>query len=99
MAKSHILTSLRFAKIVGGVAGNHTLTGLKLNDRLLSVLQFEKTAANITDLVDLTAEFTITADDTINNAAGTDTSTDALLIIYVETGAGRNYGANAGKDY
>ena len=98
MAKSHILTSLRFEKIVGGVAGNHTVTGLKANDRLLSVLQFEKTAANITDLVDLTAEFSITADDTINNTT-TDTSTDALLIIYVETGAGRNYGVNAGKDY
>jgi hypothetical protein len=65
------------AVIAGGAAGNHTVTGISIYDRLVSVIH--NTAGT---LADLTSEFTITATNTINNAAGTDTSSDQLLVIY-----------------
>ncbi len=69
---------LRQVRIAGGVAGNHTVTGIALNDEIISVLHHTQAA----DMADLTSEFTITAADTINNTAGTDTSSDDLWILY-----------------
>lgn len=67
--------------VAGGAAGDHTLTGISLGDRIVFVGHFS-TAAAIATLADLTAEFTVTAADTINNVGGTDTSSDQLMIIY-----------------
>ena len=52
--------------ISGGAAGAHTVTGIKPGMELVSV--WDNNAGTI---VDLTAEFTITADDTIDNTGGT----------------------------
>lgn len=71
------------AVIAGGSAGNLTVTGIATTDRLVSVtvLDRDSTAANIT-LADLTSEFSITATNTINNAGGTSTTGNALLVVY-----------------
>lgn len=68
---------VRAALIAGGAAGNHTVTGIATADNLVMVLHNTAGA-----LADLTSEFTISATNTINNAAGTDTSSDQLLVIY-----------------
>ena len=65
------------ALIAGGVAGNHTVTGIATTDTLISVIHNTAGA-----LVDLTSEFTIDSANTIDNASGTDTSSDDLLVTY-----------------
>ena len=70
--------SLRQVRIAGGAAGNHTVTGIALGDTLISVLHHTQGA----DMADLTSEFSITATDTINNAAGTNTTSDDLIVLY-----------------
>ena len=71
--------------IAGGAAGNHTVTGIKTRDTLVSVLEVDFTDASETG-ADLTSEFTISAADTINNAAGTDTSGGFLIVTYLSVG-------------
>lgn len=71
--------------IAGGAAGNLTVTGVAVGDRLVSVARLDRdaTAANVT-LATLTSEFTISATDTINNTSGTNTTGDALLVTYID---------------
>jgi hypothetical protein len=61
--------------VAGGAAGDITVTGITTSDRLVSVI-------NLTDGADLTSEFSITAADTINNAGGTATTGDDLLVVW-----------------
>lgn len=76
-------TGVRSAVIVGGAAGDLTVTGIGVNDRLIAVVRLDRdaTAANI-NLLGPTAEFSITAANTINNAGGTSTASDALLVLW-----------------
>lgn len=67
--------------IAGGIAGDHTVTGIAVGDNLVAVLFVDATDASET-YSDLTAEFSIAGGDTINNAAGTDTSGGGLVVIY-----------------
>ena len=64
----------------GAAAGNVTVTGIATTDTLLFVGVFT-TKASIATFADLTAEFTITATNTINNAAGTSTANNQLIVI------------------
>jgi len=63
--------------IAGAAAGDVTVTGILLTDTLISVIHNTAGA-----LVDLTSEFTIDSDDTINNDGGTGTGSDDLLVTY-----------------
>jgi len=65
--------------IAGGTAGNHTVSRIRKEDHLVSVIEVTVTTAA---LVDRTAEFSITADATINNTGGTDTTGDSLLVTW-----------------
>jgi hypothetical protein len=67
--------------IDGGAAGDHTVTGIKVGDNLVAVLQVDATDATET-YADLTSEFSITGDDTINNTGGTDTTGCGLVVIW-----------------
>lgn len=80
-------TRYRTAHIAGGAAGALTVTGITTADRLVAVLVLDRdaTAANV-NLDDLTAEFTVTAANTISNAAGTATTGDALYVIWEVAG-------------
>lgn len=69
--------------VAGGAAGNLTLTGVAVGDELVFVGRFS-TAAAIATLTDLTAEFSITATNTINNTGGTATTGDTLMVIWVD---------------
>ena len=81
IAKSGANAGLKVALVAGGVAGNHTVTGIALEDRLVAVLHVS-TAASIATAADSTGDFTISAANTINNTGGDDTSSDQLWVFY-----------------
>ncbi len=62
--------------VAGAVAGDLTVTGIQLGDHLISVQRIDAAGAN------LVAEFTVTADDTINNTGGTSTNAQIVLVIW-----------------
>jgi len=70
---------LKFFPVAGGSAGNITVTGIAVDDELLSVLEVDFTTPSITELK---AEFSVTAANTINNTGGTDTSGNFLVVVY-----------------
>lgn len=70
--------------VAGASAGDVTVTGIQAEDNLVRVLH--ETIAGF--LVDLTSEFSIASDNTINNAAGTDTSSDSLIVEYQKKSPG-----------
>ena len=65
--------------VAGAAAGNVTVTGIHVGDRLVSVLKLDMTDASETGS-DLTSEFTVTATNTIHNTGGT-ASTGGFLIV------------------
>ena len=75
--------------IIGGTAGDHTVTGIKTTDKLLAVQAIAFSGGTypsaVTGLLD---EFTISADDTINNDDGTNT-TNMLVLITIAAGLPR----------
>lgn len=72
------------ALISGGSAGDHTVTGIAVGDSLFLVLYVAGAGSDVTDISDLTSEFSITAANTINNTGGTDTSSGKLLVLYYD---------------
>lgn len=85
--ETHSNNAIRTAAVAGGAAGDHTVTGIKEEDALKSVLHFQGDGTQLTGVEDLTSEFSITGDDTINNATGTDTTNGFLVVIYIEAHA------------
>lgn len=84
VAKTGLPTGfLNVTLVNGGAAGNFTVTGIATADEIVFVGHFS-TAAAIATLADLTAEFSITAADTINNTSGTDTTSDQLMVMWVD---------------
>lgn len=89
---SGIIPRVRITPVAGGAAGNLTLTGIRDGfDRILSVIHLTLTLTdgtpNVTLLwamADLTSEFSIAADDTIDNTGGTATTTDLLLVMWYD---------------
>ena len=79
MERTGIAPDMKTAIINGGTAGNHTVSGIRAGEVLAFVWHFTPhDTAQV--FASLTSEFTISADDTINNAGGTDTSSDQLLV-------------------
>ena len=72
---------IKVALVAGGAAGNITVTGIATADALITVLHLPNAGA-IDDMADLTAEFTISATNTINNTGGTATTDGKLLVLY-----------------
>lgn len=71
--------------IAGGAAGAHTVTGIKTRDTLVSVLHVDFTDASETG-ANITAEFTISAADTIDNTGGTATTGGFLIVTFLSVG-------------
>ena len=65
--------------IAGAAAGNHVVTGIVTTDTLISVIEY---GAALATLVDATADYTISAADTINNAAKTSSAGGFLGVTY-----------------
>lgn len=84
MGKTHIVPALKTYVAAGAAAGDVTVTGITTKDFLLAVIVFAGAGTDVTDVSDLTDEFTITADDTINNVGGTSTASAKLLVLTVQ---------------
>lgn len=80
---THIGSPLNVALVDGAVAGNVTVAGIEAQDVLVSVTSLAS-ATDVLSTDDLTSEFSITADDTINNAAGTSSANGALLVVWLK---------------
>lgn len=78
--------TLRQYAIDGGAAGDHTVPGIHTDAVLVAVLDFVNAAAGppVNDILSLVSEFTITADDTINNTGGTDTTDGKLSVWWID---------------
>lgn len=72
--------------IAGGAAGDHTVTGITVNDELIGVTRYVGAGVAVTDVADLTDEFTISDADEINNTGGTNTTGDKLVVSYMRRG-------------
>lgn len=77
------LQQIRTRGVAGGAAGNLTVTGIKVGDKLIAVVDTEAAGAN------LASEFSITAADTVNNTGGTDTTGKDLLFVWESFAGGR----------
>lgn len=73
---------IKVTLVAGGAAGNFTVTGIATGDALISVLLWAGAGTAVTDVTDLTAQFTITAANTINNTGGTASTDGKLLIVW-----------------
>ena len=87
VTKPKLPSGIIVAKLInGGAAGNHTVSGIRVGDSLISVLQFDFNEEAFVGVADITSEFTITGDDTINNTIvngnGTNTTGDKLYVVY-----------------
>lgn len=82
----------RLTWLAGAAAGNITLTGIRLNEDFLSqVMVFGLTEGvpnTFSGIADLTSEFNITANDTINNTGGTSTAAKLVLVIWYDNSLG-----------
>lgn len=69
----------------GAAAGAVAVTGIAVGDELISVLYLASDGAGSFDgMDDLTAEFTISDTDEIDNTDGTDTTNGFLVITWVD---------------
>jgi hypothetical protein len=72
----------QIAIVAGAAAGNVTVSGLPASANLVGVVQFPGAGTAVTDAVNLTSQFTVTAAATINNTGGTATTGSKLLVIW-----------------
>lgn len=79
--QSSSVPNIKFALVAGAAAGDVTVTGIKARDKLLFVAPLDGSA-------DLTSEFSVTADDTINNTGGTSTATKVVQVVWSPEPAG-----------
>lgn len=77
MSETHVDLALRTRVVAGAVAGDLVVTGIRPGDALKAVQRVDAAGANLVD------EFEITAADTINNAGGTSTATQVVLVIWI----------------
>jgi hypothetical protein len=94
-AVAQTATGLKRFLLSGGSAGNLTVTGIATTDRLVAVLS-EDATSGVT--VDLTAEFSITATNTINNTGGTATTGKTVIVLYERDAPRLGYALQAAVD-
>lgn len=77
------LGEIRVAHVAGAAAGDVTVTGIKKGDKLIAVVRIDAAGAN------LVAEFSVKADNTINNTGGTSTAAQTILVMWESYAGGR----------
>jgi len=82
------IDSIKFALIAGGAAGDHTITGIEVGDELISIEYLISVTILAVSVIasdnNLTSQFTISADNTINNTGGTNTSAGILRVMWID---------------
>jgi hypothetical protein len=74
----------KHALVAGAAAGDVTVAAIKAGDELNLVLRLIGAGTAITDVSDLTSQFTVTANGKINNTAGTASTGDKLLVLWTK---------------
>jgi predicted RecA/RadA family phage recombinase len=74
--------ALNVTLLAGAAAGDHALAGMAVGDEIVFVGHLS-TAAAIATMGDLTSEFTAAAGK-MTNVAGTDTTDDQLMVIWID---------------
>ena len=74
----------KHALVAGAAAGDVTVTAIKAGDELDEVIYYVGAGVAVTNVSDLTAEFTITADGKINNTSGTASTGGKLLVRWTK---------------
>ena len=74
----------KHALVAGAAAGDVTVTAIKAGDELDEVIYYVGAGVAVTNVSDLTAEFTITADGKINNNSGTASTGGKLLVRWTK---------------
>ncbi len=74
----------KHAVVAGAAAGNFTVNGINTTDSLDSVLYYVGAGTSVTDVQDLTSQFSITAANTINNTGGTASTGGKLVVSYTK---------------
>ncbi len=94
MGTSHFSgLNIKMTALAEGAAGNFTVTGIKTEDTLLAVvgckLALSEGTPNTVAITaaNLTSEFTITADNTINNSGGTSLADTAAFCLWLDKDA------------
>lgn len=82
LVNTKLLTLGKVAVAAGATAGDFTVTGIAVGDQLVGVVRMIGAGTAVTDVSNLTAEFTITGANKINNTGGTDTTGSKLLVLY-----------------
>ena len=72
----------RVAVVPGGPPGGIPVPGILVSDALYGVVYFPGAPAALTDIIDLTGQFTVPAAGVISNTGGADTSAGKLLVLY-----------------
>jgi hypothetical protein len=72
----------KITPVIGGSAGDHTLTGITTDDRILAVYDIAFGSGVPTAVADLTSEFSISGANTINNTGGT--ASTFLHVLWVD---------------
>ena len=73
----------KHALVAGAAAGDVTVTGIKVGDVLGEVIYYIGAGTSVTNVADLTVEFTITAGK-INNTGGTASTGGKLLVRWTK---------------
>lgn len=73
-------TTLERKVIAGGAAGAHAVAGILAADTIVSVIAYLGAGIVVTDVLDLTSEFTVTGDNAIDNTSGTNTAGGKLVV-------------------
>ena len=75
--------AIHAAVVAGAAVGDLAVADILTTDELIAVVQYDITGAKgVADVASLASEFTITEDGKINNAGGTSTATDKLLVAW-----------------
>jgi len=95
LVPSGLITRVRQTFLVGAAAGNYTLTGIiKDHDKILQVTLVKLALAEGTPNTitwtasDLTSQFSITANDTINNTGGAAGTGGFLVVLWYDSDFG-----------
>ena len=79
-----ISSSAQHKLIAGGVAGELSCADIQVGDDLNEVIVYVFTDGAVTDVVDLTSEFSITGANKISNADGTSTAGNKVVVRWTK---------------
>ena len=78
---THIHAPIKVWGYKGGTAGDHTVTGITTDDKLLGVVGFLLSGALVKTITNSLAGYSIKSTNTINNTGGTN-NTQAMMFCF-----------------